>query len=120
MEEFTNLIAQVAYNPTWNVYLCWVFIFGIILGSQYDVVSGVESLPENRREAMEKSRIPFIKNGEFTLLMKSAWFWGPPIIALSHDAFVVMINGGELMIFVYNKLFFAQFLSFTTISNLLT
>ena len=117
MEEFTNLIAQVQHNPTWNVYLCWIIIFFAIYNHLIWSIRGVESFDEAMKNFFEQQAL--VVNGEFTL-----WWKTMPIsylmIGLVNDAYVVFFNQGELIIVLYNKMFFGQFLSFTTISNLLT
>ena len=118
MEELTNLIAQAQYSPTWNVYLCWFLICLMIYLHLLRSIKGVESLDEATRTSLEAQKI--IVNGKFTLWWKSMPVWAPVFIGLSHDLFVVFLNQGELIIVIYNKMFFAQFLSFATISNLLT
>ena len=118
MEDFTNLIAQANYSPTWNVYLCWFLICLIIYLHLLRSIRGVESLDEATRINLEGQKL--IVNGKFTLWWKSMPIWPPAFIALCHDVFVVFLNQGEMMIVLYNKMFFSQFLSFSTISNLLT
>tara|TARA_B100000242_G_scaffold72190_1_gene45962 strand:- start:2738 stop:3100 length:363 start_codon:yes stop_codon:yes gene_type:complete len=118
MEDFTNLIAQANYSPTWNVYLCWFLICLIIYLHLLRSIRGVESLDEATRINLEGQKL--IVNGKFTLWWKSMPIWAPAFIALCHDVFVVFLNQGEMMIVLYNKMFFSQFLSFSTISNLLT
>ena len=103
MEEFTNLIAQVQHNPTWNVYLCWVLLLGLLYMTILQLVNGPEGL-----------------NGKFTFKSHAYNFLNVFFIAAAHDMIVVWLNQGELIIVVYNKMFAAQFLSFTTISNFLT
>ena len=118
MEEFTNLVAQVQHNPTWNVYLCWLLIFYIINLHFVETIAGVESLSED--EKWEKQQEKKILNGKFTWRHSIDVLRNPLITATVHDGFVFFLNQGELIIVVYNKMFFAQFLSFTTISNFLT
>ena len=118
MEEFTNLIAQVQHNPTWNVYLCWIISCFCIYQHFVWSIRGVESLDEVTKNWMEEYE--FLVNGEFTLWWKSMPILYPVCFGLFNDFAVVMLNQGELIIVIYNKMFFAQFFSFTTISNLLT
>jgi len=118
MEEFTNLIAQAQHNPTFNVYLCWFVIFCFMYYRFLQTVKGVESLSELQKEWAEKEK--FIVKGEFTSKNTIYTFLIPVMIAVVHDSCVVLFNLGEPIIVVYNKLFFSQFLSFTTISYYLT
>ena len=115
MEEVINWIAQAQHNPTWNVYLCWLLIVVHII--QYFTLT-VEDLEEEEKELWEEDKV--IVNGKFTHKYKIRGIVQAPFIALGHDMIVVFINQGELIINIYNKMFFGQFLSFTTISNLLT
>ena len=118
MEEFTNLIAQAQHNPTWNVYLCWLIIFIFIYQHFVKSIKGFESFNEYEKKRFEDHKL--VVNGEFTLLWKLSPITSPVLIGVCHDVFVVLFNQEEFIIVVYNKMFFGQFLSFTTISNLLT
>jgi len=118
MEEFTNLIAQVQHNPTWNVYVCWIGICFFIYQHLFTSIKGVESFDEAERNSAEEAGL--VANGEFTFWWKLMPIWAPVFIGLCHDGIVVLLNQGELIIVIYNKMFLAQFFSFTTISNFLT
>ena len=118
MEEFTDLIAQVQHNPTWNVYLCWFMFFFAIYNHLISSIRGVESLDEAMKKVFEQQAL--VVNGEFTRWWKTMPILYPVMIGLLNDGIVVLLNQGELIIVIYNKMFFAQFLSFTTISNFLT
>ena len=118
MDEFTNLIAQAQHNPTWNVYLCWVLLLGLLYMTVLQLVNGPEGLNGYQKKSYEDNKL--VVNGKFTFKAHVYNFLAPFLLAGGHDMIVVLLNQGELIIVIYNKMFFAQFFSFTTISNFLT
>ena len=116
MNEITNLILNLTYSPTFNVYLVWIIATMYILYYGYYFLSTNNFEDLSNTEYKKKYKLYF-PNGKFSFGRFLAIF--PPFTYLGLGTLndIIVIFYGGAYIEIYNRMWWSQFLDATTIFN---
>ena len=118
MNELAGFLADVSYNPSFNVYLVWLAatLYIVYYGHYFLTTKYEDVMQENEGNSY---RIYYL-NGKFNFGLWLAIFpvFSYLLLGLLNDVIVIFLIGGTYLD-IYNMMWFSQFLDASTIFDIL-
>ncbi|MAQ98652.1 MAG: hypothetical protein CMD50_05190 [Gammaproteobacteria bacterium] len=116
MNELTNIIANLVYSPTFNVYLVWIvaILYSVYYGYYFLSVNSFEDLSDTEFKNKYKFWFP---SGKFSFGRFLALWPAFNCIAIGTLNDIVVIFLGGTYLEIYNKMWWSQFLDAATVFN---